>query len=75
MDNFYIPFTGDAEASEWLDDLVGKGLVEELYGGPQTERCFRMTDKGNRLLQVTNELSALLGTNLSRDSMIEARKN
>ena len=61
MGDVLVPLAGDADVSHWLDVLVAKGLLEELAPVDREERCFRITQKAQRLVQVTDQLSELIG--------------
>ena len=59
VNEIFITVIGDSETAQWVDSLVSNGLLEEVQPLSHGERCVRLTQKGDQLLELAVGLSRL----------------
>ena len=57
----YKSFLSYAQLKEYLSFLIEKGLVEEQQRGGSERIVYKITEKGVRLLQISNEIESIVG--------------
>jgi predicted transcriptional regulator len=57
----YKSYLSNAQLKGCFSFLLGKGLVEEQQSGGSEKIVYKITEKGVRLLQISNEIESIVG--------------